>query len=414
MSSTPLTILHTSDWHLGRSLYGKKRYQEFEDFLNWMLTQLHEQQVDVLLIAGDVFDTTTPSNKAQELYYHFLQQVAQSPCQHVVIIAGNHDSPSFLEAPKTLLKALQIHVVGSPSANIEDDVLVLYDAQQQAELIVCAVPYLRDKDIRTTQAGESPEEKNQHLLQNIHAHYHAIAERAEQLQAQHASHPPIIATGHLFATGGQTIDGDGVRELYVGSLNRVPAAAFSPAFSYVALGHLHVPQMVDQNPNIRYSGSPLPMGFGEARQQKSLCIVQLLAGQATVSLLPIPVFQKLVSIRGDWPHIHNALQQLTPSELPVWVEVIYDGDELISNLRERIDHAIEGSAVDVLRVQNQRVIERLLQRTHQTETLEEMSVTEVFERCLTAHEIPEEQRPLLREHYQHIVQSLEENDNHSA
>ena len=414
MSSTPLNILHTSDWHLGRSLYGKRRYQEFEDFLHWLLTQLHEQHVDVLLIAGDIFDTTTPSNKAQELYYHFLQQVAQSPCRHVVIIAGNHDSPSFLEAPKSLLKALRIHVVGSPSTALKDDVLVLFDERQQAELIVCAVPYLRDKDIRTTQAGESPDEKNQQLLQNIHAHYQAIAAQAEQIQAQYDPRPPIIATGHLFATGGQTVDGDGVRELYVGSLNRVPASAFSPVFLYVALGHLHVPQMVAQDPRIRYSGSPLPMGFGEATQQKSLCLVRLQNHHVDLSLLPIPVFQKLVSIRGDWPQIQHTLQQLSTESEAVWVEVIYDGDELIGNLRERIDQTIEGSAVDVLRVQNQRVIERLLQRTHQTETLEEMSVTEVFERCLTAHDIPEEQRPVLREHYQHIVQSLEESDNRSV
>lgn len=414
MTSTPLNILHTSDWHLGRSLYGKKRYQEFEDFLSWLLTQLHEHHIDVLLIAGDVFDTTTPSNKAQELYYHFLQQVAQSPCRHVVIIAGNHDSPSFLEAPKSLLKALRIHVVGSPSATIEDDILVLYDEHQHAELIVCAVPYLRDKDIRTTQAGESPDEKNQQLLQNIHVHYQAIAAQAEKVQAQHASNPPIIATGHLFATGGQTIDGDGVRELYVGSLNRVPASAFSSVFSYVALGHLHVPQMVAQDPRIRYSGSPLPMGFGEAAQQKSVCLVRLQHQQIELSLLPIPVFQKLVSIRGDWPHIQSTLQQISASTESVWVEIIYNGEELIGNLRERIDGCIHDTAIDVLRVQNQRVIERLLQRTHQTETLEEMSTNEVFERCLTAHDIPEEQRPILREHYQHIVQSLDESDNHSV
>ena len=414
MPSSPINILHTSDWHLGRSLYGKKRYQEFEDFLDWLLTQLHEHHIDVLLIAGDVFDTTTPSNKAQELYYHFLQQVAQSPCRHVVIIAGNHDSPSFLEAPKSLLKALRIHVVGSPSATPEDDVLVLCDAQQQAELIVCAVPYLRDKDIRSTQAGESPEEKNQQLLQNIHAHYHAIAAQAEQIQAQYASRPPIIATGHLFATGGQTIDGDGVRELYVGSLNRVPASAFPSVFSYVALGHLHVPQMVAQDPRIRYSGSPLAMGFGEATQQKSLCLVRIEGQQIKLSLLPIPVFQQLVSIRGDWPQIQSTLEQLSTTSAAVWVEIIYDGAELIGNLRERIDDSIRDTTIDVLRIQNQRVIERLLQRTHQTETLEEMSVNEVFERCLSAHDIPEEQRPILRDHYQQIVQLLEENDNHSA
>ena len=106
-------------------------------------------------MAGDVFDSSTPSNRAQELYYRFLCRVAASSCRHVVVIAGNHDSPSFLDATRDLLRALVIHVVGSASADPEDEVLVLRNAQDNPELIVCAVPYLRDRDIREARAGES-------------------------------------------------------------------------------------------------------------------------------------------------------------------------------------------------------------------------------------------------------------------
>ena len=120
-----MKILHTSDWHLGRTLYGRKRYQEFEAFLCWLAETIDQEQVDVLLVAGDVFDTSTPSNRAQELYYRFLCHVATSSCGHVVVIAGNHDSPSFLNAPKELLKALNVHVIGSVTENREDEVLLL-------------------------------------------------------------------------------------------------------------------------------------------------------------------------------------------------------------------------------------------------------------------------------------------------
>ena len=95
-----MKILHTSDWHLGRSLYGKKRYDEFSEFLDWLGKTIEEECIDLLLVAGDIFDTSTPSNRAQKLYYRFLCRVAGSCCRHIVVIAGNHDSPSFLNAPK--------------------------------------------------------------------------------------------------------------------------------------------------------------------------------------------------------------------------------------------------------------------------------------------------------------------------
>jgi len=120
-----MKILHTSDWHLGRSLYGKKRYDEFSAFLDWLAETIEEQGIDALLIAGDVFDTSTPSNRAQALYYRFLCRVATSCCRHVVVIAGNHDSPSFLNAPRELLRALDVHVVGATTENLEDEVIVL-------------------------------------------------------------------------------------------------------------------------------------------------------------------------------------------------------------------------------------------------------------------------------------------------
>ncbi|MCK5806384.1 MAG: exonuclease subunit SbcD, partial [Lentisphaeria bacterium] len=138
-----MRVLHTSDWHLGRSLYGRKRYEEFEEFLAWLAEAIQTEQVDALLVAGDIFDTSAPSNRAQELYYRFLCQVGATPCRHVVIIGGNHDSPSFLDAPGELLKALSVHVIGGAAASEDDEVIVLRNREDTPELIVCAVPYLR-------------------------------------------------------------------------------------------------------------------------------------------------------------------------------------------------------------------------------------------------------------------------------
>ena len=410
-----MKILHTSDWHIGRTLYGRKRYEEFEAFLTWLAETIQQNEIDALLVAGDVFDTSAPSNRAQELYYRFLCRVAASRCRHVVVVAGNHDSPSFLNAPKDLLKALDVHVVGHSTEFPEDEVLVLRNEQDAPELIVCAVPYLRDRDLRVAEVGESVEDKERKLIEGIHNHYAAVAALAEQKRKELGADVPIIGTGHLFTAGGQTIDGDGVRELYVGSLAHVTAGIFPASFDYLALGHLHVPQKVNGSEIIRYSGSPLPMGFGEAKQQKSVC--QVAFGQieghsttASVQLIDVPVFQKLERVKGDWDGISSRIHELSATNYQGWLEVIYDGAEVIGDLRERLEAAISGTQMEILRIKNNRIIDRVLGQIHEEETLDDLNVDDVFERCLAVHDVPEEQRLELLRTYQEIVLSLYEDD----
>ena len=410
-----MKILHTSDWHIGRTLYGRKRYEEFESFLTWLVETIQQNEIDALLVAGDVFDTTAPSNRAQELYYRFLCRVAASSCRHVVVIAGNHDSPSFLNAPRELLKALNVHVVGSSSESLEDEVLVLRSELNAPELIVCAVPYLRDRDIRVAEAGESVEDKERKLLAGIRSHYAEVASFAEQKREELGVDIPIVAMGHLFTAGGQTVDGDGVRELYVGSLAHVTAGIFPASFDYLALGHLHVPQKVNGLETIRYSGSPLPMGFGEAKQQKSVCLVVFNheKGQGkppSVQLIDVPVFQKLERVKGDWESISSRMLELSATDFQGWVEVIYEGEEVIGDLRERLETAVSGTGVEILRIKNNRIIDHVLGQIHEEETLDDLDVNDVFERCLAVHEVPEDQRPELLRAYQETVSSLYEDD----
>ncbi|MBE0486914.1 exonuclease SbcCD subunit D C-terminal domain-containing protein [Marinobacter sp.] len=405
-----MKIIHTSDWHIGRTLYGRKRYEEFEAFLTWLAETIQQNDIDALLVAGDVFDTSAPSNRAQELYYRFLCRVAASSCRHVVVVAGNHDSPSFLNAPKELLKALDVHVVGSSTESPEDEVLVLRNEQDDPELIVCAVPYLRDRDIRVAEAGESIEDKERKLIDGIRSHYAAVAALAEQKREELGADIPIVGTGHLFTAGGQTVDADGVRELYVGSLAHVTAGIFPACFNYLALGHLHVPQKVNGLETIRYSGSPLPMGFGEAKQQKSVCQVEFHSTAASVQLIDVPIFQKLERVKGDWDGISNRILELSATDSQGWLEVIYEGTEVIGDLRERLEAAISGTQMEILRIKNNRIIDRVLGQIHEEETLDDLNVNDVFERCLAAHDVPEEQWPELLRAYQETVSSLYEDD----
>ena len=405
-----MKILHTSDWHLGRTLYGRKRYEEGEAFLNWLAGLIEEENIDVLLVAGDVFDNSTPSNRAQELYYRFLCRITTAAHRQVVIIAGNHDSPSFLNAPRELLKFLNVHVVGDVSGPPVVEVIVLSGADREPRLIVCAIPYLRDRDIRTTEAGESVADKERKIVEGIRTHYRHVCEAAEEQRTLMKNPAPIVAMGHLFTAGGQTMDGDGVRELYIGALAQVGADIFPGSIDYLALGHLHVPQAVGGSEFIRYSGSPFPMSFGEADQEKMVVLIEFAENKPRITNIPTPRFQELQTLTGDWPTISGKIDELKSRQSRAWLEIVYEGDEVAGNLRGQLDEAVAGTGIEILRIRNNRILEQALSRMDEGETLDDLDATEVFRRCLAAHEIPEDQQPALLESYREVVVTLHEAD----
>ncbi len=405
-----MKVLHTADWHIGKTLFGQKRYDEFEAFLSWLSESICEQEVDVLLVAGDVFDTCTPSNRAQQLYYRFLCRVANSPCRHVIITAGNHDSPSFLNAPKELLHSLDVHVVGATTRRYEDEVILLKDQNGAPELIVCAVPYLRDGDIRISEPGESIEDKERKLIDGIRRHYSEVCKVAENMRSELAADIPIIAMGHLFTAGGKTIDGDGVRGLYVGSLAVVTSAIFPACIDYLALGHLHIPQKVNGSEVIRYCGSPIPMGFGEAKQEKNVCLIEFKAKEPSVTEVKVPVFQHLAQIKGSWDEIAARISELSAENHSMWLEVIYEGDEFIADLSKRLEDACRGTQLEILNTKGFRKVGTALEPICDSETLDDLTEQDVFGRCLQAYSIPLDQWPELTRAYNEALLSILEDD----
>jgi len=293
-----MKILHTSDWHLGRLLYNQKRYDEFGSFLEWLHDFIIKENIDILLVAGDIFDTTTPSNRAQELYYGFLAGISKTNCRHVVIIGGNHDSATFLDAPKALLNWLDIHVVGAVTDNPWDEIFVLKDEAGKEIAIVCAVPFLRDRDVRTAEFGESTSDKTQKLLKGISGHYSEITKLAKKRQKVKQK-LPVIGMGHLFTRDAVTKEGDGVRELYIGSIAHVDGKDISAGFDYMALGHLHMAQTAGGSQKVRYSGSPLAMGFTEAGQEKKVITVEFGDKDPVITGHSVPCFRELKCISGD-------------------------------------------------------------------------------------------------------------------
>jgi exonuclease SbcD len=403
-----MKILHTSDWHIGRALYGRKRYEEFERFLDWLINCIESEGIEALLVAGDVFDNGTPSNRALELYYRFLCRCAGAGCRHVVVTAGNHDSPSLLNAPREVLRHLNVHVIGCMAEAAEDELVVLHDAAGKPKLIVCAVPYLRDRDIRRAEAGETFEDKGRKLVEGIRDHYRQVGDAATARRGELGGGIPVVAMGHLFTAGGQTVDGDGVRELYVGTLGHVGGDAFPDCIDYLALGHLHTAQKVTGSDFRRYSGAPIPMSFGEAGQRKIVVVLNLGAADVSTEEITVPCFQPLASVRGDWSRITERISTMKKESVSVWLEVIYEGDEVLGDLQERLRELIDGSSLEILRTRNMRLIERTLSRMETEETLDDLDENEVFTRCLAAHEVPPEQQSELISAFREAVAALHE------
>jgi exonuclease SbcD len=402
----PLRLLHTSDWHLGRRLYGRSRHAEQAAFLDWLKVRLDQEGVDLLIISGDIFDSSTPSHRSQALYYGFLHRAARTACRHIVIIGGNHDSPALLEAPKALLAQLDVHVVGRAADAVESEVLTLKNDAGEPEAIVCAVPYLRDREVRTSGAGESVEDKRRLLLAGIDDHYGQVLGLARERCQRLPVTVPLIATGHLFSAGGETRTDDGVRELYVGALVRVDAATFGEEIDYLALGHLHSPQRVAGQDHLRYSGAPLAMSFAEAGRPKAVLICEWTAAERRIREVAVPCFQDLERVTGDLPAIQAAIEARVTANRPLWVEVTYTGQEIRTDLGDHLHRLTADSPVEILRIRNQRRSAQLLGRSAAAEDLEDLAPEDVFTRCLEAHGIDAQARPELTTLFAEVLEDL--------
>ncbi len=399
-----MKILHTSDWHLGRTLYSKKeRQNEHSAFLNWLLATIKENAIDVLLIAGDVFDTASPSSSSQKMYYDFLVQVRNSECKNVVVVGGNHDSPSFLNAPRDILAALNVSVIGNATENIEDEIISIEDGDKNPVMIVCAVPFLRERDISRFAEKENYADRSKRINESIKKHYETIAKLAEKRKKDSKKNLPIVAMGHLSVVGGKRNEDDGVRETYIGNVEAISSDIFPETFDYVALGHYHIPSVIKNH--IRYCGSPIPMGFGEAGQKKCVYIIDF-KDEKTIETIEIPNFQRLESIVGDKEFIAERLTELRKENISVWVEIIYKGEAIFPDFSAWINEQTANTNIEVLKLQNRQYLNNVLTTDDTINSLEELNVFDVFDTLLAKSTLPEAQKNELKATYKEVVTSL--------
>lgn len=405
-----MRILHTSDWHLGQHFMGKTRQAEHQAFCAWLIEQVREQEVDAVLIAGDIFDTGAPPSYAREQYNRFIVELRASGCE-LVVLGGNHDSVAMLGESKTLLAQLGTRVIPGVCERLDEQLLVLHRRDGTPGAVLCGIPFIRPRDVLLSQAGQSAQDKQQSLQQAIQQHYQDLYALAEAKCAELGGEVPIIATGHLTTVGASA--SDSVREIYVGSLEAFPTSAFPPA-AYIALGHIHRPQKVGGLEHIRYCGSPIALSFDEAKQQKEVLLVELdSSGLRQISVLPVPRFQPLLSLHGSLKELEGQIKQAAEqgtAEQPVWLEVLVGTDDYLSDLQQRIAALCEGLPVEVLRIRRERGNTVAGLQGQAKETLDELSVEDVFAQRLSSESLDDAEQARLLGLYQQVVSELREGE----
>lgn len=371
-----MKILHTSDWHLGHRLHEQSQYEEQSQFLDWLETYIKTEEVSVLLVSGDVFDSGVPSTQSQKMYYDFLIKLTQSPCQHVVITGGNHDAPGTINAPKALLSALQVQVVGKVTENIEDEVFQLSVGDEQ--VIVAAVPYLRDQDIRRAVAGESFDDIGDRYKMALVNHYTEVGTYCESLKLENV---PVIGMGHLFAIGGSTSDSE--QSIYVGSLGDIGAEDFPEVFDYMALGHLHRPQKAGGTHHIRYSGSPTILSFSEIGYDKNVILIESdMEKPLKIENILVPKFREVLRVKGSVEECITDLEKIDKATyaLKPWVEVVIDNNMNTKIESQEINKAAEDLDLEVLKIslKNERNILGLEALIESSKQIKELQPLEVF------------------------------------
>jgi DNA repair protein SbcD/Mre11 len=415
-----MKILHTSDWHLGQHFMGKSRRDEHKAFIDWLLALVDKESIDAVIIAGDVFDTGSPPSYAREMYHQLVLDMKARQCQ-LVIVAGNHDSVSMLNESKSLLAYLDTQVASQANLEeIDSHVIALKNKEGDVAAWVCAVPYLRPKDVMHSVAGQSEQEKKLGLLQMIGDFYQRVYDAACEKNKSLKTPVPIIGTGHLTAVGGQV--SESVRDLYVGTLEALPTSVF-PAFDYLALGHIHRAQPISKSGRFRYSGSPIPLSFDELGRDKTVVIVDtdLLAEDAfvddlfaepadPVQLVSIPNFQPMASLKGN---LKEVIKQIAALELAadktLWLEVTVIADEYLSDVHKRVLEAIDNKPIELLRVMRRSTVEKKNEGFEARKTLSELTVGDVFEQSLKSNlELDEDESTILTELFNACLVELEE------
>ena len=397
-----MKIYISADWHLGKKLHQQDLQEDMALFFQWLLTELEKESADYLLVAGDIFDQVNPPNDAVQQYYNFLVALQKINCK-AVIIAGNHDSPSFVDVPKQLLESMQIQVSGSfPGLdNVRELFIPLINREGQTAAVLAAIPFLHDRFVRTVGEGEGAREIEAKIKEGIAKVFTTIG--AEMQTA--FPHLPKLGMAHLLAQG--TEPNEAEREIQIGNLNGIEADTLLQ-FNYLALGHIHTGQTVVPE-RIQYAGSPVSLGFSENQYPHKVIRLTFNKDQITQEFLPVPKSRSLYQVKGTLAEVAVKIQVLNCKySLTALLDIAIEEPVFNPAVKEQLEKWKEElpkeKNIRVLntRVQYQDKKEAFLLATAATEQVKELDPINVFQSLLNDR-IDPNQHPALLELFREIL-----------
>ena len=319
-----MRIICTSDWHLGNLFHGNDRLPEHRHFLSWLLARIKEQHPDALLIAGDIFDNGNPSAAAQSAYYEFLADATETcPDMNVVIIAGNHDSASRLEAPRALLTRHKVEIRGnihrSWVANEDggnwvinyDDLMIPINGGDGSQAIVLTVPYLRSDVVQ-----------NANYSEGVNTILRELTAKAREKYRD----SPLIMIAHMYAKGADIAKSDASEKIVIGGQEEVNMQGWDEHPDYFTCGHIHKRQHIWNTDWAHYSGSVLPMSFAEKDYHHGVDLVTIKNGmKPQIEFLEYEPQHKLM-------FLPETEEELTPKKLEKLINA-----ELLDKTEDKLD-----------------------------------------------------------------------------
>ncbi len=290
-----MRFLHTSDWHVGKTIGGRSRADEHRQVLAEILAIGRREAVDCLLVTGDVFESAAPGAEAEKIVYDFFRDLGRARIP-AVVIAGNHDHERKLAAVSSLLEVIDVHV-RSDFARPDAGGIFVIESPRGEKAAIGAVPFIPEHKMVEANA----------LMEETATVFVRYAERMARIldafaQAL-AAHPIRLLLGHLHVDGSMV--GGGERAIHIGDSYAIPAALLPRNLHYLALGHIHRPQAVAAPSPARFAGSPLALDFGEKGQEKSVVLVEVTGPRTPARITPIPLRagRGLREVRGTLPEL---------------------------------------------------------------------------------------------------------------
>jgi exonuclease SbcD len=320
-------------------------------FFEWLLDQIKFNEIEYLLVAGDIFDNNNPSNESNKIYYSFLKKLSALNCK-AIITAGNHDSPSFIDVPKELLSEFDISVFGTfPGIDKVEEIFVpLIDKNGIEIAVVAAIPFLQDRFVRQVGEGEGAKEIAEKIKQGMKTLFEQIG---GALKEKYPSIPKI-GMAHLHAQGTEVSEAE--REIQIGNQEGIASSDLNQ-FDYLALGHIHTGQPVIKG-KIQYASSPISLGFSENKYNHKVVMLDINDNKIMESEIPVKKNRSLYQLKGTMKEVEEQVQKLENKySLQVLLDILIEEDKFDPTITDRLEAIKVMLAVDnKMKIINTRII----------------------------------------------------------